>query len=53
MYAVIVKGMVSALLSQEYDNNFRIIADATADDTATAAIELKLIFFASSYHETV
>ena len=51
--------MVSALLSHEYDN-FRMIAntntitaDATADDTATAAIKLKLIFFASSYHETV
>ena len=43
--------MVSALLSHEYDN-FRIIAntntitaDATADTTATAAIELNLIFF--------
>ena len=47
--------MVFALLSHEYDN-FRIIANTntiTADATATAAIELNLIFVASSYHETV
>ena len=47
--------MVFAWMSHKYDN-FRIIANTntiTADATATAAIELNLIFFTSSYHETV